>query len=347
MRVLVIMSDAESCASYRIKQPYFNLVSDIEFKFSKNLGDAFESENKLWADAVILQRPVDTLQLKFIKEFNEAGGITIVETDDDLSNVPYSNPVHSIIKNGAGKIYRECLRHSKYIHCSTEELMMGDKSTVFHNAIDLRKYKEPLGKDDRCKVFWSGSTTHMDSLVLIKPVIEELLSNGTNVTLMSNKQWIQSIVKPHEHLSIIDYVPFDQYAKVISMASLCLVPLPDNKFNRCKSELKILESAAWKIPSVASAIAPYLRFDKISNGGCVIVKTEQKLAGVSNYANSLLRKENNKKWIHAIYGLLDNPVLYKEVAEKAYRAVETHYELSVVNKKRLEWWSRLKEQKIS
>lgn len=325
MRVLIIYSDAESCASYRVRQPYGNIKVGIEFKFSKDLGDAWYGENnKKMVDAVIFQRPVDPLALQFIKEFNAKGGITIVETDDDLDNVPFSNPVHEMVKGRLQNIYRECIKEAKYLHVSTPELAVGNKSTVFYNAIDLSKYTIPLPQHYNT-VIWTGSSTHYDSLELIKPVIKELLKEGVNVILMSNKQWLLTMFEEQEGLHLLDYVKFDEYYVIPSMAYISLTPLPYNKFNICKSELKILESAAWKVPCVSSDIAAYRRFNKLSCGGNVLVK-----------------KERTKDWMKAIHSLLDNPFLYKSCSEKSYQCVVDHYELGVINKKRAEWWQSLK-----
>lgn len=318
--IIVVHGEKNACYHYRIA-PYLSIKSDVKFTLCQQLYESgFKDTDEI--DGVVFQRPCDANILKFIKDYNKEGGITVVETDDDMLNIPYDNPVHGFVKSDHASIYSECLKHAKYIHCSTPELSVGGKSTVFYNAIDLKKYINPLPKKEQ-SVFWQGSNTHADSLELIRPVIQELLNDGVNVVLINTKEgWLEKIFKPHKNLTILNPVHFDAFYRTCSMAMVNLAPLTDNKFNRSKSELRILEAAAWKIPTVSSAVSPYIRFNKLSDGGSLIVS-----------------KERTKNWLDAIYLLLNNKEKYKECSEKSYLCVEKHYNLEVVNKQRADWWS--------
>ncbi len=90
----------------------------------------------------MMQRPVDKLQLQFIKEFKKRGGIVICETDDDLENVPYTSPVYQSMydEHRRAHVYSECMKEATYVHVSTPQLKKGDNYHVFMNAIDLSKY---------------------------------------------------------------------------------------------------------------------------------------------------------------------------------------------------------------
>ncbi len=324
--VLCIPSDTNGAVgSYRIREPYSNIVcDDIRFIISNSLGDAWlsEDDNDL-VDAVILQRPETKIMAQFAKDFRAEGKIVVVESDDDISCVPSSSPVFRLYKEeehrNRVKYFNECVQSAHYVHVSTPQLKYGNKSVVFYNAINLKKYQQGLPKQQTIE--WHGSPTHLDSLELIKPVIAELTHNGIKVRLISSIKWLESLFDPHPNLELRDYVQEEIYYIMPSQAKIFLAPLPNNKFNRAKSELKCIQAGAWKVPSISSPVSPFLRFNDLSNGGNVIVK-----------------KERPRYWLNAIYDLLGDDYLYKTHSELSYNAVVNHYSLEGVNKKRIAWW---------
>lgn len=323
--VLIVPSDNTAVGQYRCIMPYSSIESDINFIISNRLEHAWLSENDDdMVSAILMQRPETQIMAQFAKDFRAEGGIVVVESDDDINALPYSNPVYHVHKQEEHKYrvkwFNECVQHANYVHVSTPELKYGDKSVVFYNAIDLDKYKTPMQKN--CDVAWQGSPTHADSLEIIKPVINELLIEGIKVSLTSNKKWLETIFKPHPNLTINDTVPFELFHLIPSMAKVNLAPLPDNRFNRAKSELRILQSAAWRVPSVSSDVSAYRRFNKLSNGGNVIVK------------------DRTKDWLKAIHSLLENVSLYDECSEKSFAAVRFNYDLKLINKQRNLWWRK-------
>jgi glycosyltransferase involved in cell wall biosynthesis len=50
----------------------------------------------------------------------------------------------------------------------------------------------------------------------------------------------------------------NEYGNFYRLFDIALAPLEDNKWNNCKSELKIIEAAAYGLPVIASEVAPYL-----------------------------------------------------------------------------------------
>jgi len=174
-------------------------------------------------------------------------------------------------------------------------------------------------------ISWQGSPTHVDSLMLIYHVINAIIKR-TNVTviLASDASWLKSIgFKESKNLKIIGWMSLNKVLLFSAVSDVCLTPLPNNAFNQRKSELKVLESAAWGIPSVSSPVAPYLRFNKISGGGNIIVK------------------EKYSSWMKAILTLLEDEVLYKEKSTLSLQSVKDHYDLTKINKQRADWWQSI------
>jgi glycosyltransferase involved in cell wall biosynthesis len=60
--------------------------------------------------------------------------------------------------------------------------------------------------------------------------------------------------------TLLEGRPVDKYYELYQYADICLIPLEATRFNRNKSNLKILEAANMGIPVVVSAVDPYLGF---------------------------------------------------------------------------------------
>lgn len=320
MKVLIVPSDRETCGTYRTFVYEKIKSDDIEFVISMVLTEKDITDPTI--DAILIQRPIHPELPEFIKDCKKEGKLIVIETDDDISVIPANNPWFHQYKKGI-KIHEECVRLADYVHVATPEFKKNDKSFVFYNALDLTKY----GKRERTgEVHWHGSRSHRDSLELIRPTIRELLEQGIKVVLMSNLEWLKDIFKDidNENLVFKGWVNIEDYYLEVKRADIFLTPLPKNKFNENKSELKCVESAAWGIPSVSSNIAPYKRFHELSGGG-----------------NILIKKERPKEWTKAIMEPLTNETLYNECSQKSLEAVKKYYNLEIVNQNRAAWWQRV------
>jgi hypothetical protein len=113
------------------------------------------------------------------------------------------------------------------------------------------------------------------------------------------------------------------YGTMYNELDISLVPLEANKFNSCKSELKIIESGFMKTPVIVSAVQPY--------------------TSICNLKNSHLvqRNRNHKDWIRAMKYFVNNPSAITDMGEAIYETVKDKYHIETVNKKRVQVWEEL------
>jgi hypothetical protein len=78
-----------------------------------------------------------------------------------------------------------------------------------------------------------------------------------------------------------------KYGKMYSEIDICLAPLTHDKFNRYKSELKIVEAAAYNLPILCSRVEPYTNHK--SNLGVFFVDN-------NDWVTPLERLIKSKKW---------------------------------------------------
>ncbi|MFS9109198.1 rhamnan synthesis F family protein [Streptococcus australis] len=157
--------------------------------------------------------------------------------------------------------------------------------------------------------YFSGSISHNENFELIKPAIKQLLKKYSNVQLhIVGILDIPKDMKPFENQIIThDYVDWDKLPVLISEVDINLAPLVDSIFNRAKSEIKWIEAALVKVPTVASKIGAFS--DMVIDGETGLLATDD-------------------QWFDKLEALVLSPELRQNLAESAYRAVLENCTLS-------------------
>ena len=155
-------------------------------------------------------------------------------------------------------------------------------------------------QDSKVKIgYFSGSISHNENFELIKPAIQSLLEVYKNVELhIVGHLDIPEDMKPYQHQIVVhDYVDWKDLPQLISRVDINLAPLVDSVFNRAKSEIKWMEAALVKVPTVASHIGAFS--DMVKDG-----------------ETGLLAKDG--EWKEKLESLILSSDLRQELAENAY-----------------------------
>ena len=177
-------------------------------------------------------------------------------------------------------------------------------------AISSQYIKDYSQTSDIVKIgYFSGSISHNENFELIKPAIKQLLKKYSNVQLH-----IVGILDIPEDMKLFenqivthDYVDWDKLPALISEVDINLAPLVDSIFNRAKSEIKWIEAALVKVPTVASKIGAFS--DAVVDGETGLLATDE-------------------QWFDKLETLVLSPELRQKIAEAAYRAVLENCTLS-------------------
>jgi glycosyltransferase involved in cell wall biosynthesis len=152
-------------------------------------------------------------------------------------------------------------------------------------------------------------------------VIYSIADLGIKVVMASNDVWLKKLgLQTDDDIIATGWIPFNKYHNIYAMADLSLAPLVDNGYNRCKSELRAVLAGAWGVPTVCSAVAPYLRF---TNGNQIIVTPERQ-----------------QGWMNAIMSFFDDNC-HKNPYPKLVADIRDNYDIVNINRLREGWWSRL------
>lgn len=177
-------------------------------------------------------------------------------------------------------------------------------------AVSSQYIKDYSQTSDIVKIgYFSGSISHNENFELIKPAIKQLLKKYSNVQLhIVGILDIPKDMKPFENQIVThDYVDWDKLPALISEVDINLAPLVDSIFNRAKSEIKWIEAALVKVPTVASKIGAFS--DVVIDGETGLLATDD-------------------QWFDKLEALVLSPDLRQKLAESAYRAVLENCTLS-------------------
>ncbi len=348
-KVLAIAGDFQACGFFRILQPFRSLQKeykddkDIEFHLYEDVMpneiNSLELTIKLSEyDAVVVQRPASPKILGIMEQIKSLGKKLYIELDDALFNVHPKNVASIYWRPGtpSWNTLKRAIEIADKLILSTPELQTiyqrdDSNSVVFLNGIDLdspiyspeNNRRHQLSKD-KTIIGWAGSTSHVDSLrALVKP-IKKIMSQRDDCifALCSNYEFMEYFKEIPDHKKqYVKHRPLNEFPPVMSLFDINIAVTQPDLFNSGKSELKVLEAGVWGVPSVCTHVAPYVRFAKNSDGGCVTI-----------YDNEV------NDWVRELNKIIDNIELRREMSEKTVNTIKTIYDIKEINKKRLEFF---------
>lgn len=184
---------------------------------------------------------------------------------------------------------------------------------VLPNCVDMRRWRRlPMKPHDELRIFWAGGASHFEDWLILENVLPVVMERFPRVKLVLLGVKFNGVFKNLPP----DRVEFHQwennlsypYKSAILDADLCVIPLVDNAFNRCKSPIKWVEQSALGVPSVVSMVSPY--------------------AEIYDGENAVMVADNDRDaWIEAISTLLRDPVLRAKIGGKAQRYVEARFDI--------------------
>lgn len=207
----------------------------------------------------------------------KADGVKIIVDWDDFFEL---DPSHYLYETFRAHNFEEqaiaFLSYADVVTVTTE--LLAAKLRPYHrnivvirNALPFDKSQFTLSTDKSSgtPVVWAGGASHADDLQVVTWAMEDYslltlagyenidkVAKGTHKE-MSAQEWLK-IKNTFEGVNLVPAVAdIKNYMQVYDTHRLAIAPLIDNEFNRCKSNLKILEAGAKGIPIICSKVLPY------------------------------------------------------------------------------------------
>ncbi len=260
--VLAAHADWQGCGHYRILHPFKAMANELRFEGGVKHGDFhFADVADIQPDVIVLQGAwLNDGILAQIRRYREITGAKVVlEFDDYLPNIPTRSIYRQKLPPGLIRNMRRAIERVDWLVVSTPAL--AQEYAEYHHDIRIARNglhpdwwfglsgKRRVGK--KMRVGWAGGSSHTGDLAEIRSVFKEL---------EDEVEWVFMGMKPEGVICEFHKgVPIDNYPKKLAGLNLDLavVPLEINQFNRCKSNLRLLELGACGVPVIATDIEPY------------------------------------------------------------------------------------------
>lgn len=197
---------------------------------------------------------------------------------------------------------------------------------IFENALPygLDQFTDEKEPSEFIRLFWCGSITHQHDIDILKYPLRRLGMKNIQMVIggyndrnkASQEIWdaMASVYTNNKKLNykVLYNEPVNTYMAMYQEADIALIPLEKSDWHSCKSNLKILEAAAKKIPCIVSAVEPYYLFKD-----CPV-----------------LWVHTQKDWYKHINYLVKNEQKRKEMGEQLYEWAATNFNFRAINERR-------------
>lgn len=256
---LILPCGSQACAHYRLLQPLaaYAYASGAKVMRSTN-GVGTPEEFKLRGfDAVFAQRePGDAPRQEVLHE--AFPDVPFIYDFDDLLWQPHKQSTFKPSPEYLSGIDRQ-VRVASAITVSTLDMAQevksryGRDSIVIPNLMGKQEFRPLRKRPEKMTILWAGSKTHRPDLEQIIPVVQQTHERYNWIFMGDVPVEISSLVTRVSDVSFRNYLPTLYNLN----ADVGIAPLIDNRFNACKSNLKIMEYGALGMATVASDVGPY------------------------------------------------------------------------------------------
>ena len=201
---------------------------------------------------------------------------------------------------------------------------------VFMNHMEYLPEAREYPSDEEAPItIFFGALNREDEWGEIMPVLNEVskvYGKKIRFRVLSDKNFFEKLKSPNkefvgqEHFFNGKYVPYHVYVETLRTADIALLPLHENTFNRAKSDLKFIESAAHGAVALAS---PTVYRDTMEDGKTGLI-----------YRNA-------REFREKLMLLVENRERRLDIARNAYEYVKHNRLLSQHYEERIAWYDEL------
>ena len=264
-RILAHPADPWGSGHYRVIQPFEALkaAGQAEGALYATLLDTVE-QARIAPDIVVLQRRVSDDELERMRRMPRySHALKVFELDDYLPNLPAKNAHREHMPSDILRGLRRAFALVDRLVVSTPAL--AEAFAGMHPDIRIARNRLPpawwgglpaprRNTGAKPRVGWAGGVGHTGDLELIADVVAELANEVDWVFFGLCPERLQ----PHvaEFHPGVDITVYPRALALLNL-DLAIAPLEQNRFNECKSNLRLLEYGACAVPVVCSDVGPY------------------------------------------------------------------------------------------
>lgn len=275
MKILVLLDGSNGVAYHRLFVPFARLQQDHDVTVDVSQNRAEWGDLKYTEyDCVVFNRWLGDLQYNIL-ELLAKNKIPYIIDVDDYWVIPRHNPVYKIYRQKIKNCIKDAIYYADAVMTTTPQLAkviseLNSKVTIVKNCLDYSHEQWNKKTDHPLTIGWVGGISHEEDIKLLDGQIAPICEKHNVRFLMGGHHendpiWarMEKAVtgksrqeRPEWFVTRTGTSPI-KYGEMYSEIDICLAPLTNDKFNRYKSELKIVEAAAYNLPILVSSVEPY------------------------------------------------------------------------------------------
>ena len=322
MNIIGVTHKESGCGYHRVMLP-LAFMNDI-----KGYVTNYITEDKTDDWDILLYNRICQYDINW-KKTKELLGCQVVMDIDDHWQLPLNHLYYNTYQDIAERIERN-LMQADLVTVTNSNLLnkvkqFNDNVIVMPNALPygLNQFNDSRVKSDKVRLFWCGSISHDNDIKILKEPLKRLqgrkdiqmVMGGYNDSDAYTKSiWDKMFSMFTGNLPSIKLHSTSptMYMDMYNYADIVLIPLEDSEWHACKSNLKILEAAAKRLPVICSNVAPYNM----------------------DVDAPVLWVNNQKDWFRYINLLTNNPSLRENLGNELYAWASKRYNFKEINQQR-------------
>ena len=318
MITLIYLDGLSGINYHRLMTPFLRLKEEegVEIHFFENFNDLKEYDLTKVKNLVGSRR-FSVSDHKEFKKYLVDNDVKLILDNDDYWKLPKDNPAYQVYKDKTShdiknsiKIADEIWTPSSYLAELMKQINPDAVYRVIPNTIHQKEkqwsdWEKDNPVDWKVRFGYLGANGHQKDLDVM------------GMTFEDHELYCMALMDYPERLKAkyrMNPVDITQYAQLYKFFDVSLSPLKNSKFNKCKSELKVVEAGFTRTAIIASNVTPYKEVIKHGETG-ILCSTP-------------------KEWKEAIEGMTLNKAW--TLGNNLYEYCKEHYDLSTINKLRLE-----------
>lgn len=257
----------------------------------------------LQSDVVHVHRYLGGEAQQMVERLRAHGVGVVWDNDDDIANVPRSNPNYAryggVRRAGVVRVLHAMLRTVDVVTTPSEHLAEQFRAAGAQDVRVIENYlpdgfpgTKPIKHDGVTIVWLAGLEHQVDYQQLrLRDTLLRLLDAHRDLNVLSIGLGLGLKTDRYEHIPIVDFVDLP---RVLARGDVGIAPLSDLPWNAARSNIKVKEYAAAGLPWLASSFGPYRALGE-SEGGRLVADDDWHGALDELVADARARKKLAKR----------------------------------------------------
>lgn len=293
--------------------------------------------SRMWAE--------DDALIQLLRDRCTANNVRLILDLDDYWVLESGHPFYSNYRqNGTSEKIRKHIRIVDHVICTNDFLAdkvrgLNPNVTVIPNCTYnfYQQFVPQPTPSEFVRFGWFGGAQHYEDILLLHDAMGVLAGDRTmegkyrlfcggwndNPMYHLYDEVFTDRGKNEHNYQRIQAADIYSYVGGYNFIDVCLAPLRDTTFNRCKSELKIIEAAAMGKPIIASDVYPYNQ---------ILVHGENAL---------LVKEKRGRDWYKHIRALTNDAEMREMLASNLKETVNERFNVDYWGKVRYELYKSL------